>query len=290
MGLNPQRSLAGVIDIHCHCGPDSIPRTLDTIDLARLAKAREMRGIVVKNHFEPTASSAMLARKIVPGIAIFGGVTLNLSVGGMNPRAVEQMAKVAGGAGRFVWMGSVDTEAQVRHDGKIRPFVPIARKGELLPEVIEVIEVVAQYDLVLETGHSSRDEVVMLVHEACRRGVNRIVVTHAMIAPIHMKTADLQQAADAGAWIEFVYNGLIGPHKEFEIGDYAAAIRAVGPDRCVLASDLGQTVNPVHPDGLVAFFDGLQSEGFTAAEIDTMSKTNPARILSIDECRSERNI
>lgn len=278
----PDRSLAGVIDIHCHSGPDSLPRAIDAIDLAGLAKQRGMRGIVLKNHYEPTASLAAIARKIVPGIEIFGGVTLNLSVGGMNPYAVDYMARVGGSAGRFVWMGSFDTEAQVRHDGNPRPFVSLTHNGELLPEVIEVIKVIARRNLILETGHSTSEEVLMLIHEARRQDVRQIVVTHAMIAPIHMQAEEMQKAAALGAWIEFVYNGLIGPFKEFDFADYANAIRTVGVDHCVLSSDLGQPVNPAHPDGLASFFDGLEGEGFTSAEIDVMSKKNPALILGLD--------
>ena len=276
------RSLAGVIDIHCHCGPDSLARTIDAIDLARLAKERGMRGIVIKNHYEPTASVAYLARKAVPGIEVFGGVTLNLASGGMNPYAVEYLAEVSGGAGRFVWMGSLDTEAQVRYSKDDRPFVAVARDGELLPEAIAVIAAIARHNLVLETGHSTAEEVLLLVREARRRGVRHIVVTHAMIAPIHFQIAHMREAAELGAFIEFVYNGLIGPFKEFEFADYARAIRTVGVQHCVLSSDLGQPVNPVHPDGLAAFFDGLEREGLTPDEIDQMSKVNPARILGLE--------
>jgi hypothetical protein len=276
------RSLAGVIDIHCHCGPDSLARTIDAVDLARLAKERGMRGIVIKNHYEPTASVAYLARKAVPGIEVFGGVTLNLASGGMNPYAVEHLAKVSGGAGRFVWMGSLDTEAQVRYSKDDRPFVAVARDGELLPEAIAVIAAIARHNLVLETGHSTAEEVLLLVREARRRGVRHIVVTHAMIAPIHFQIAHMREAAELGAFIEFVYNGLIGPFKEFEFADYARAIRTVGVQHCVLSSDLGQPVNPVHPDGLAAFFDGLEREGLTPDEIDQMSKVNPARILGLE--------
>ena len=276
------RSLSGVIDIHCHCGPDSLARTIDAVDLARLAKERGMRGIVIKNHYEPTAALACLARKAVPEIEIFGGVTLNLAVGGMNPHAVEHMAKVAGGAGRFVWMGSLDTEAQVRYSKHTRPFVSISRGGKLLPEVKQVLEVIARHSLILETGHSTSEEVLLLVEEARKQGVWQIVVTHAMIAPIHMQIDAMKAAIASGAWIEFVYNGLIGPFKEFELADYARTIRAVGADNCVLSSDLGQPVNPLHPDGLIAFFDGLEQEGFTPEEIDVMSKNNPALILGLD--------
>jgi hypothetical protein len=122
----------------------------------------------------------------------------------------------------------------------------------------------------------------MLVEEARRQGVWQIVVTHAMIAPIHMQIDAMKAAIASGAWIEFVYNGLVGPFKEFELADYARTIRAVGVDNCVLSSDLGQPVNPLHPDGLSAFFDGLEQEGFTPEEIDVMSKNNPALILGLD--------
>jgi len=281
------RSLVGVIDIHCHCGPDSLPRAVDAVDLARLARARFMRAIVVKNHFESTASMAYLAAKAVPEVKVFGGVTLNLAVGGMNAHAVEHMAGVAGRLGRFVWMGSLDTEAQVRYSKQPRPYVPVRRNGEFLPEVKQVLEAIARHGLVLETGHLTSEEVLLLIREARMHGVKKIVATHAMIAPIHMQTEQMQEAAAAGAWIEFVYNGLVGPFQEFEFADYAPAIRAVGAERCVLSSDLGQPVNPSHPDGLAAFFDGLEREGISSAEIDTMSKTNPARILGLDDTELE---
>jgi len=122
----------------------------------------------------------------------------------------------------------------------------------------------------------------MIVAEAKRAGVRNVVVTHAMLKPIHMTLAQMKQAAAAGAWIEFVYNALIGPNKEFEFADYVKAIRGVGVDHCILSSDLGQAANPLHPDGLATFFAGLKQAGFTQAEIDRMSKQNPARALGME--------
>src|SRR3977135_2542689 len=104
--------LAGVLDIHVDSDPDSVPRSIDAIDLARLAKSRGMRGLVLKSHYEPTASLAYIVRKEVPGIEVFGGIDLNPSVGGMNPSAVEHMAEITGGYGRFVWMATFDSENQ----------------------------------------------------------------------------------------------------------------------------------------------------------------------------------
>jgi hypothetical protein len=102
--------LAGAIDIHVHSAPDNVERSLDGLEAARLAKAAGMRAIVLKNHYEPTAGLAFLARKEAPGLDVFGGIDLNLTVGGMNVAAIEYMVKVTGGYGRIVWMSTFDAE------------------------------------------------------------------------------------------------------------------------------------------------------------------------------------
>src|SRR3979411_2355683 len=135
------QTLTGVIDIHVHSDPDSVPRSIDAIDLARLAKSRGMRGLVLKNHYEPTASLAYIVRKEVPGIEIFGGIDLNRTVGGVNPAAVERMVLMKGGWGKVVWMPTFDSENQVRVTKENRPFVSVAKNGHLLPEVEQVIDI-----------------------------------------------------------------------------------------------------------------------------------------------------
>lgn len=276
------QSLSGVIDIHVHAAPDSVPRSIDAISLARLAKSRGMRGLVLKNHYEPTAALAWVVRKIVPGIEIFGGIDLNRTVGGVNPAAVERMTMMLGARGRVVWMPTFDAENQVRYSRENRPYVPVESGGELLPEVKQVIGIVAKNKLTLETGHSSAVEGLMIIREARKQGVEHIVVTHAMLAPVRMTISQMKEAAGLGAYIEFVYNGLIGRNKIFDMAEYVQAIRQVGPDHCILASDLGQVGNPLHPDGLLKFFQSLKEHGFTDAEIGRMSRTNPAKALGLE--------
>src|ERR1039458_2084267 len=106
------QTLEGAIDMHAHSYPDGTPRSIDAIDLARLAKSRGMRAIVLKNHYEPTASLAYVVSKVVPGIAVFGGIDLNRSVGGVNPAAIERMVLIKGGLGRVVWLPTADAENQ----------------------------------------------------------------------------------------------------------------------------------------------------------------------------------
>jgi hypothetical protein len=274
--------LNGVIDIHAHAGPDSVPRAIDAVPLARLAKARGMRGLVLKNHYESTAALAYVVRQEVPGIEVFGGIDLNRAVGGVNAAAIERMVLMKGGYGRVVWLPTFDAENQVRFSKEERPYVAVTKNGALLPEVREVMALCAKHGLTLETGHSSASEGLTIVRAARRAGVRNVVVTHAMAAPVGMTVAQMKEAAAMGGWIEFVYHAIVGAHAEWTMADYARAIRAVGAEHCILASDLGQVGNPLHPDGLAEFFAGLERAGITAAEVERMSKVNPARALGLE--------
>ena len=274
--------LRGSIDIHVHSDPDDRPRSIDAIDVAKLAKTRGMRAIVLKNHYDPTGPWAFIVRKEVPGIEIFGGVDLNLTVGGINPAAVDHMTKVSGGWGRFVWMPTFDAENQVRYSNENRPFVSVARNGQLLPEVKQVIALIAKNGLVLATGHSSPEEGLMLLREGRAQGVERMVVTHALMAPVLMNLQQMQEAASLGAFIEFVGGSVAGADANARMATFAEAIRKIGPEFCILSSDLGQRGNPLPPDGFGAFLAALRTRGFTDAEIARMSKQNPARLLGLN--------
>jgi len=276
-----QADLGGVIDIHAHTDPDISPRSIDAIDLARIAKQRGMRGLVLKNHYESTAALAYIVRKEVPGIEVFGGIDLNRTVGGINPAAVEHMAHLKGGWGKVIWMPTFDSENSVRVLKQNRPFVPVVKDGHVLPEVEQVMDLAAKYQLLLETGHSSAEEGLVLVREAKKRGVQHVVVTHAMTSVVRMTVPQMREAAGLGAYVEFVYSATIGKDSGVTMADYANAIRAIGPPSCILASDLGKAGDPIHPDGLALFFEGLRKEGISQSDIDLMSKTNPARALGL---------
>jgi microsomal dipeptidase-like Zn-dependent dipeptidase len=109
-----------------------------------------------------------------------------------------------------------------------------------------------------------------------------------MMPPIKMSPAEMKEAAKEGAFIEFVYNEVIGPRSVVSLADCAAAIRAVGIDHCVLSSDLGQPHNPLHLEGLEILFAELRKEGFAVADIERMSKQNPAELLGLGNERRNR--
>jgi hypothetical protein len=275
------RTLAGAIDIHVHSEPDSRPRSIDALEVAKLSRAKGMRGVVLKNHYDSTAGLAYLVRKEVPGLEVFGGIDLNLTLGGINPVAVEHMTRVSGGWGRIVWLPTFDAENQVRYSKETRRFVSVSTNGTLLPEVVEVISIIARHGLVLATGHVSATEVLLVLSEARRQGVRSMVVTHAMNAPILMNVPQMQEAAKLGAFIEFVGGSLADADAPARLERFADAIRRVGPASCILSSDLGQKGNALPPDGYAAFIAALSAKGFTDEELERMSKTNPARLLGL---------
>jgi hypothetical protein len=271
------QTLTGAIDMHMHADPDGTPRKLDGIDLAKLAKSLGMRAIVLKNHYESTASLAYIVRKEVPGIEVFGGITMDLTNGGVNPAAVEWMAKVKGGYGKVVWMPTFDAEYVVTQSKQNRPFARVSKDGKLLPEVEKVIGIVAKNNMVLETGHVSPAEVLMIVREGKRQGVRNILVTHATNEFPGLSVEQVKEVAQLGAYSEFVWSGAQGAG----LKTWISAIRAAGPAWCVISSDLGQPNNPVHTDGLMQLYKILKDQGFTDAEVAQMSKGNPAKLLGL---------
>jgi Family of unknown function (DUF6282) len=167
----------------------------------------------------------------------------------------------------------------VKLDKQNRPFAPVTRDGTILPEVLRVIALAATHDLVLETGHSAPRESLMIIAEAKKQGVKHVLVTHAMTNPGGpMSLEEMTEAARLGALLELVYS----PLTEAQLQKEADAIRTIGAASFVLSSDLGQPQNPFHTDGLLSLYKGLIAKGISAADIDLMSRRNPARLLGLD--------
>jgi hypothetical protein len=297
-----ERILKGAFDIHAHIDPDSFgpnsnqaARSIDVVDLARVAKERGMRGFVAKQHYDQTAHLVYLVRKAVPGIEVFGLVGSNRAMGGVNPAAVAHMAEVKGGWGRIVMMPTWDSEHFVRHSNNPnRPFVSVSRNGQLLPEVKEVIAVMAKTktresngSLVLATGHNSPEEVLMMVREARSQSVP-VVVTHPLLESVGMSIPQMQEAAKLGAYLEFVSGFATSKNAEKEVREYAEAIHEVGVEHCILSSDRGQANGPLHPDGLVTAAKALLKHGITMQDIDRMLKENPAKLLGLPTVASSQ--
>ena len=284
-GVEPA-ALEGVVDLHVHSAPDSGPRSIGALQIARIARDAGMRALLLKNHYAPTAGLAFLVERAVPGIRVFGGIALNASTG-MNPVAVEHLARTTGGHGKVVWMPTFDSEHYHR---VLRPNpdrVPVSENGQLRADVLAVLDKIAEHGLTLATGHSSPQESLMLIQAAKRRGIERVIVTHPLPPPVGMPVQLQKRAAALGAMLEYPVGNALPSFPDWDAsGDerfdaYVKAIREIGPQHVVISSDLGQSMNPIHTDGLAVFLAKLKQAGFAEEEIDRMTKDNPAWLLGL---------
>jgi hypothetical protein len=285
--------VVGVIDMHVHSHPDVFGRSMDDIDVATLAKSRGMRGILLKNHISETASRAALVMRVVPGIEVFGGIVLNNAVGGINPDAVEWMHRIYGGRGRVVWLPTFESDKHVKTFSKPDATgLMVAPGGQVTPQMEAILKIVARENLLLATGHVHPEEILAVVKRGRELGVKNIIVTHGLTNVPGLSMAQAKEITALGAVIEICYLQFqAGPNAPLaflthwtQIGakHVAQAVKELGARSLVLSSDLGQSANITHPDGLEAAIGAMKREGISDADIDTMMRKNPARLLGLN--------
>jgi hypothetical protein len=290
------KALEGAYDLQVHVGPDVIARRIDDIDCAKEFLSHGMKGFVIKSHYIQTGERAQVASKAVPGSRVMGALTLNHSVGGLNPVAVE----LAGRSGcKIVWMPTVDAQNETagRLDGgsaklpfwaKIQrelaaegisppPLSTVDESGRLVEPARRCLERIGKHNMILATGHLGRTEIFALVRAAKEMGLKKVVVTHAEF-PSQSLSGDEQKAlADLGAIIEHCFTTTYTGKATWETA--FANIRTAGVSRAVISTDLGQTINPPVAEGFAMFAQRLLDAGFTPDEVRTMAVTNPARLV-----------
>jgi hypothetical protein len=278
----------GAYDLHVHVEPDLAKRRIDDLGLARRFAELGLAGFVLKSHYAPTAERAAVVRGAVPGVRALGAITLNNGVGGLNAQAVEIAARAGA---RIVWLPTVDAENEVLGHGPEPGKQPIWRviHDELAAAGVaegpvrlsrdglaKVLDVVARHELTLATGHLGRAEIHDAVEAALAAGVTRVVVTHPDYPSQAVPVAEQRALADRGAVLERcfapIHTGKVSWEATFE------AIRATGPERNVLSTDLGQPANPPVEDGLALMADRLLAEGFSEDDVRTMAVVNSRRL------------
>lgn len=286
------------IDLHVHAGPSVMPRALDGAEMLREAMEDGYAAFVIKDHYFPTMMGAeMIEKHLGNGTCrVYGGIALNNSVGGVNLKAVD--AACALGA-KIVWMPTVSAlRHQEMHQGKGLAFpgskgmsvteVPIRYvdgQGVLAPAVVEVLDYLAQKpDVILATGHGSREEIDALIHKAAQLGVKRILVNH----PHYMIGATLEDMVEwsrLGAYIELNATVFV-PTSKFCTNDIVQTreiVEAVGLDKIVVDSDYGQRGNGSPVDGLNHFIDLLAKTcGLSEANLEQICYHNPAWLLGME--------
>jgi len=278
--------------MHVHPDPDVFGRSLTDVEVATIARRKGMRGIVLKNHVVTTGDRAALAMQQVQGIEVWGGIVLNKSVGGVNPDAVEWMHRMSGGRGKIVWLPTFEADRHVKVLSKpdARGLV-VAPGGQVTPEMEAILKIIARENLVLATGHVHPEEIVAVVRRGRELGVKNMLITHGFTNVPGLTMAQAKQVADMGAVIEVCFlQFLAGPNAplaflthwtQVNAKNVATAIKEIGAKSLIISSDLGQSANMTHPDGIEAAIAAMRKENISDADIDVMMRKNPARLLGL---------
>ncbi len=300
--MSERFTVKGTYDLHVHCGPEPIPRRYTFGQLDCALRSSGMAGAVAKSHCHSTAPwTAALGEDGV----LFGSVTLNYHVGGINPDAVRgSLGLGAERALRIVWMPTIHAAGHVRMQrahgqeydipaewtgGALspgsRPLDSIKPISIFDPPVRaaleEVLDIIRDNGLALATGHLTREEVLDLVPLAKQKGVRSVILTHPLYHATSLTDDDLASlTAFDGVYAEQSYGLML--IDRFPLSDIVRQIRRVGPEKTILTSDLGQGQTPPPAEGMQTFFDLLAAEGFTNAELQRMALDNPKKILGIE--------
>jgi len=290
--------LRGAYDTHMHISPDVVERITDDITLAQRFKELGMAGMVLKSHYGSTAERASVVRAAVPGVDVLGAIALNRAVGGINPLAVEIAAREGA---RTVWLPTVDSvneshereapagakvpvwvklQLELREQGIEIPPVPVVdRDGVVVPELREVLGMIARHGMLLATGHLSRSEIFAVVDAALEEGVTDIVITHPEFPSQDLTVEDQRALAERGALLERCFTT---PHTgKVTWEHWLENIRAAGPENSVLSTDLGQVFNPPVEDGMALMVDRLLDAGFEEEEVYVMAVVNTRIVAGV---------
>jgi Family of unknown function (DUF6282) len=289
------RILAGAIDLHYHSAPSPFPRRLTTAEAAQHYADAGFRGVVMKSHHHSTVMELIALQKVVLDdlpLEIFGGVALNGAVGGLNPRAVDLALKMGG---KIVWFPTIAGLAHIDyHSRHVTNFpsatVPLMTEapirvldegGELKPEVVEIIDLIAESDAILASGHMTPVEVEAVMVLAHERGVRKLLVNHPDFI-LEMEPEQVLRLAELGAVTEHILirydDELPGSQPLDALVEW---IGLLGPERTVISSDLGQRTSPLPGDAFQRVVAQLLVAGVAEEALTTMLQTNPATLLGI---------
>jgi hypothetical protein len=277
--------LHGAIDMHIHAGPDVIPRRLDALETARQAREAGMRAIVLKNHFYPTAPLVEMVKKLVPGIEVFGSLCLDHEVGGLNAYAVKNSAQMGA---RIVWMptfSAANSRKSAAQGAGGEGLSILDVQGRLRPEVAPILKLIKQYNMVLATGHISPLEAEVLIAEAVKEGISKLMITHPLEPGISNQPFTqevLQRWVQLGAYIELTFLGLLPTGAGNSPAGMVEAIKGIGAGYFIMSTDLGQANNPPPAEGMRMFIATLLNKGITREEIEAMVKVNPGQLLGLE--------
>jgi hypothetical protein len=285
-----QKLIEGSIDIHIHSAPDIFPRVVNDMDAALMAKEQGMRAILLKSQLNCTAERAEIASQQT-GFPCFGGLVLNYFVGGLNIHAVEAALRLGA---KQIWLPTIHAHQWMSSPLKtahlswilkegMKGIYVLNKEGSLKEELYPIFNLISQYDAFLSTGHLSAVEAKVVVKEAAKAGVKKILITHPLSTVLSFSIEDIKEMLNNGAmYLEHCYCGVtrqVG--KPITQKDIADAIRAIGAKYTILSTDSGQWLNPIPVQSMGIYIRDMLELGIPEEDVRMMVSTNPAKLLGI---------
>lgn len=272
-------NLNGIIDLHIHSAPDIRSRSHNDFELAEQAIEVGARAIVIKSHHSSTAERAWLIKKLYPEIDVFGSITLNRSVGGINPYAVDYALKMGA---KTVWLPTIDASNHKEKEGKTGG-IDVVVNNEITAELKEVLKIIAENNVILATGHISPKEIYRVVKEAKKQGVKKIVVTHPEFHIVGLSVSEQKELANEfPVYFERTYAQPIANGKyQLNLQTNLEAIKEVGYQSTIVSTDSGQIQNPLWKVAINEYVNYLIRHGISSKELETMTKTTPGALLDL---------
>lgn len=281
-------SLKGVIDMHVHTNPDIRHRAYDDFELMEAGIRVGARAIVIKTHQGTTMDRAYLCNRHNEilhekdnDFTMFGSITLNRVVGGMNPYAVESALKLGA---KVVWL---PTQSAKNHMEKTNQntdqCVEVTKNGKILPELKSVLQLVKDHGAVLGTGHISPTECFIVAEAAKNMGIDKIVVTHPEWWIVGMSMEDqVKLVRDYDIFLERCYaQPMGGGTYKSNLQDNIEAIKICGYKNIMVSTDGGQVENPHWELALGEYLEYLAGHGVTEDEIYYMTHTIQRGLLEL---------
>jgi len=272
--------LKGSYDLQVHVGPDPTQeRRMDALECSRHTYESGLAGFVFKSDDYPTSSAAFMLNRIYPGLKIFGSITLNKPVGGLNPDAILASARTGA---QIVWMPTRDANHFTTSQQGLKGIELVDAKGFLLPEVHAILDIVKEYDLVLASGFISPKETYSLFKAGTKLGIDKMVVTD--YDTRFLTYVDQENLTSLGVFIEYTLRTCmpsIVPELRNNFVDVVVNIRRNGVENCVISSGLGHWTDPPPAEGLRMLIAGLLQAGLEPEEVSTLVKVNPIHLLDV---------
>ena len=283
-------SLKGVIDMHVHSNPDIRHRAYDDFELMEAGIRSGARAIVIKTHQGTTVDRAYLCNRhnelVHHGdsdFTMFGSITLNRQMGGINPSAVESGLKLGG---KVVWLPTQSARnGKIQLDQPVDGCVDVLRDGKIVPELKDVFQLIKDFDVVIGTGHISPEESFRVVEAARDAGIRKIVITHPEWWLVGMSLDDqIRIVKDYDVILEHCFAQPMGGGKyKSNLPANLDAIKACGYKNVMVSTDGGQVENPHWEIALAQYIGYLADHGIPQDEIHYMTHTIQAGLLGLED-------